>query len=823
MDDPYFGGAVQDHGAHTVSVQSLVAPDEGRWQEHLAARIVPPVPSASWPVPDPGTFIGRAERHLSGDDFYRHLWTLGYHLGPSFRWIRDVWILGDEALIRYAEPAEMNENPASYEIHPGLLDSVLQSAVTFAVGLPGEDATEQTALGIPFAAARLAFPGRPVPGRELWGHVRATRRHDGGAGDLLHIEAADLHVFYPGGGTVLAVEGFRFRQAPRALLQRSLREGGDLAYALSWVEQEPAAEGTVTRMWRIAVVGADHVPGLPEELESLGHQVTVMGADDHDGAADLIVDTSFRAPDGTAPDDALAAVLALTERLRAVPRHIPYAVLCADGAHAAPVRESLYGLLAALEAEQPDRRLLRVTLAEGWDDATVAEALVRSLDEDVPETRLKIGAGEVRTARLRPVDRGDGDSARVSGDGAALITGGLGALGLSVAGFLARRGVRSIALMGRSAPDEAARKVIDELTARGVRVHVLRGDVSEPQACRRAVAEAARDLPLRAVLHLAGVNDDNAFDNLTTASFEKVFAAKAHGAANLAAELRDHELDAFVLFSSASGVLGTAGQANYAAANGCLDGMAESLRAAGVRATSIDWGAWVPQAKGGMAASAATRRAIERMGVRALSDDEAEELLQQAVEEGHTRLVAVALDPERYIENAAGHPRAALLAGLAVPRPRRTTPEADGRPRGWLAGVLAGMDPADRDDRLRDTLRDMVGDVLGAAVLIDDDLGFGDIGLDSIMVIDLRTRLSHALGEDLPATVALDHPTVGQLSAHLAELLLPADPGPADENGPVDENGPADQVATPPAEIDPADLSLDELIQAVRTDLASKR
>ncbi|GAA4520927.1 hypothetical protein GCM10023191_098530 [Actinoallomurus oryzae] len=813
--------AIQDHGARTVSVQSLIDPDTNRWQEHLAARVVPPDPAASWPVPDAGAFVGGAERHLSGDDFYQHLRTLGYHLGPSFRWIREVWIRGDEALVRYAEPPEMNEDPAGYEIHPGLLDSVLQSTVAFAVGLPGSEAAEQGALGIPFAAARLAFPGRPVPGRELWGHVRATRQ-DRESDDLLHIDAADLHLFYPGGATVLAVEGFRFRRAPRALLQRSLRESTVHAYTLSWTPRRPAAdaaEAVAGHRRHVAVIDRDGgSAGLRRALESTGHRVTAAAAGElGDEVPDLIVDASFADADASTPDDALASVIALAERLREVPREVPYAVLCAGDEHAAPVRESLYGLLTALETEQADRRLLRVTLAGGWDDATLARALLGSLDEGVPETRLKIGAGEVQVARLSAADRSDAAEDTVIGEGAALITGGLGALGLSVAAFLARKGVRSIALMGRSAPDEAARKVIRELTELGVRVHVVRGDVTAPQTCRRAVAEAGRDQPLRTVLHLAGVNDDHAFDALTPAAFETVFAAKARGAAALAAELRDHELDAFVLFSSASSVLGTAGQANYAAANGYLDGLAESLRARGLPATSIDWGAWIPRVKGGMAASSAVERAIERMGTRALTDEEAEELLGLAVDGGHTRLVAVALDAERYLANAAGHPRAELLAELGVKREGPSEPEPDGRPRGWLADGLAGTDPVDRDDRLRDAVRDMVAGVLGAPAPAEDDVGFSELGLDSIMVIDLRTRLAHALGADLPATVALDHPTVGQLATHVTGLLFGEEPGPAGENDVTGRGGAGDEDGA----ADPADLSFDELVEAVRADLTS--
>ncbi|OEJ47678.1 hypothetical protein AR457_29550 [Streptomyces agglomeratus] len=855
----------REERARTVSVQSLLDEERGRWQEHLAARIVDAGPredtgrGALLP-PDPAAFAASADRHLSGADFYTHLRSLGYHLGPSFRWIRDAYIRGDEALIRFTEPEEMSESPDGYEIHPGLLDSCLQSAVAFAVS--GDPVTEEEGLAIPFAIARLSSPRRPVPGQELWGHVRAVR-HDRQDDGLLQVESADLHMF-DGGGTVLAVDDFRFRRAPRSLLERSLREGSQHTYDLTWTAPkppEPTGNDGVTRR-RIALLGAGTATGdaVRAACEALGHEVESV-REDAAGAphADLVVDARFvQVPAGTeGPSGALASAVALTAGLRAADRRVPYAVLGAMGDGTATpgdtcgVREALWGLLTSLEAEQDDRRLLRVGLATGWDPSVLAAALTRAVDEGVPETRLAVGADGVRVARLVPYDTeapaadggadADGAGGRAAGTGgAALITGGLGALGLSAAAFLARRGVTAITLVARSAPDAAARAVIGELTDRGVRVSTVRGDVTDPEACREAVERAGLDAPLRTVLHLAGATDDQAFDHLGADSFDTVFAAKAGGAANLARALEGHDLDAFVFFSSASVVLGSAGQANYAAANGYLDGLAMSLRARGVPATSVNWGPWVPGGKGGMAASAAAGRAMERQGLRPLTDEEAEEALR-AVLSGAAgpRLVAVAMDREQYAARLEGHPRAALLQALA-PRSPRAAGSAPAR--GWLARQLTGLSHEDLTDRLREAVRTMAGDVMGDHSAVVDDLGFTETGLDSIMVIDLRTRLSHALDADLPATVALDHPTVVQLVAHVAGLLFPAAES-AESAEPTASGRPAEPPTAPrpaettepaePAQLagarptaaatDLGELSFEELVQAVQADVVTEK
>ncbi|TXS51894.1 SDR family NAD(P)-dependent oxidoreductase [Streptomyces sp. t39] len=832
--------------ARGIGVHSLLDPERGRWQQHLAARIGEPSGPAAADArraapPDPVSFAAGADRHLTGDAFYAHLRALGYHLGPSFRWIGEVWIRGQEALVRFVEPAEMNESPDGWEIHPGLLDSCLQSAVAFAV--TGDEVSEDDGLAIPFAVARLSFPRRPVPGQELWGHVRAVVE-DGTDDGLLQVKAADLHMFDGSGATVLAVDDFRFRRAPRAVLERSLRDGAAHTYRLAWTPQHaPAAvDGTAARALRIALLGETTPAGraLHTALAAQGHLVDAVTGAGGGPRPDLVLDARFTAEqDGeraAGPSAARAAALELAAALRASERTVPYAVLAAADAAGAPVRETLWGMLASLEAEQTDRPLLRVGLGPGWEAAPLAAAVTRAVTAGVPEPWLTVGGDGVSVARLVPHDgdtgRADGAGGRPAGrGGAALITGGLGALGLSSAGFLARAGITALTLMGRSAPDATARTVVDELTARGVRVTVVAGDVTDPEACRAAVAAAGEHAPLRTVLHLAGVNDDRTFERLDEDAFATVFAAKAEGAANLVAALDGQDLDALVLYSSASAVLGSAGQANYAAANGYLDGLAALLRARGIPATGVDWGPWAPKARGGMAASAATGRAMERRGLRPLTDEEAEETLATVLAGGTGgRLVAVAMDRDGYAGQLEGHRRGALVRQLVS----RTARTAAAQPRrGRLAAELAGLDAEERGERLHREIRALAGEVLGDPGAIADDVGFTETGLDSIMVIDLRTRLSDALGADLPATVALDHPTVSQLVAYVTGLLFtaepaaaPAPPGdaadPARAAAPGAHTAPATAAQDTAPEADPAELSFEELVQAVQADVGTE-
>ncbi|MGW4496489.1 SDR family NAD(P)-dependent oxidoreductase [Streptomyces sp. NPDC004376] len=754
-------------GVEKVSVVSLVDPENTRWIEHVSGRVGKPAP-APHPAPDPEEFIASAEQHFSGDECYAFMRALGYTLGPSFCWIADVWVRGDESLVRYAQPV-LPDDPADYEIYPGLIDSFFQSTVGFMIDT---DVSESSSLSIPFAAAKISVPGRPRAASELYGHVRALE-----FSELPHgrrrVDMADLHIFTEDGGSVFVAEQFRVRQAPRTVLEGSLRAASSMAYEVVWVEQpqptEPPLGGRT-----VALLGEcpELVPRLETALRAQGHRVVVepgvasLATEDD---FDLIVDARFCTADlTTAADDVLAASIRLTATLQNAGRRTPYAVLTDGASSASPLREALSGLLTALEAEAPDRRLIRATLAEGWTPSALARVLSHSLDSGIPETRLAVGGDGVLVARLKRVDDHPG---KAEWKGSALITGGLGALGLSTAKLLAERGVRTITLMGRSDPDSTARHAIGGLEAMGVRVNVVSGDVRDPAACARAVVSAGEHEPLAAVFHLAGETKDRAFEHLTPADFERVFAAKAQGADVLAAATRNADLRILVFFSSASAVLGSRGQANYAAANGYLNGLVETLRSAGTPAKSIQWGPWIPDVTGGGMAAAISDSGSFESGIRALGDEEAARLWDLTVAGPSSTPVAVSADFETYAADVSGGPREPLVSGLYIADKRAKTADEDAFEKGWLRQQLQATEPTERMDVLSVAIREMVLDVLGEDD-IDTELDFEDMGIDSIMSIDLRNRLAHALDVELPATIAIDYRNVGEMAGFATSVAL---------------------------------------------------
>ncbi|WP_165986785.1 type I polyketide synthase, partial [Streptomyces sp. YIM 98790] len=815
--DPEPAGGPGAGSGRPVGVHSLLDPERGVWTRHLHGRLGDQAPGA--PAVDREEFIASAERHFDGRTFYSYFAALGYNLGPSFRWIAEVWVRGEEALIRYATP-ELPDDLGDYELYPGLIDSLFQSMAAFMVD---DEIHSAATLSIPFSAARLSFPARDAHPDEMWGHV-VVRNADPLPNGRLRVDLADLHMFTSDGKSTLVADHFRIRAARRATLRQSLRDGQAHAYRTTWMA-EPRLEGRGGTGRTLAVLGGTTPDGarITEALTAHGHTV-LPGPDD---SADMVID--LRLPEQDAPTSSAAAMagsLALADTLRSLPRRTPYAVLARSAASAAPVREALFGLLTALETEDAERRLLRVTLDDGWQPEAVAGTLAHLVDDltgdsgHSPELRITLGGEGVRVARLTaaaPVGEEPGWTGK-----AVLLTGGLGGLGLSAARMLARQGVAALTLMARREPGEQARAVIDGLRAGGCVVEVFTGDISDPADCAAAVAAAGRHAPLSAVLHLAGATADRAFDQLTPEDFETVFAAKARGAENLAMAAGCQSLDAFVLYSSAAAVLGNPGQANYAAANGYLSGLAASLRANGVPATAVEWGPYVPGSGGGMADSAAMRRAVEKLGIEPLDDETAEPLLALAATDGESRLLAVHLDPVRYAEAVGEHPRAAYTAELARLAGRETGTErgeqaaAAGRERGWLRDMLAGLGPDDRDTALRATLATVVGEILGEPdAVADPHRGFEEAGLDSIMVLDLGDLLSHGLDTELPSTVAIDYPTVRELSAYITDLSSftsgPSEPAPA----------PAPAAPEPVPALSLADLTDEELLRAVQNDLTA--
>jgi acyl carrier protein/short-subunit dehydrogenase len=353
-----------------------------------------------------------------------------------------------------------------------------------------------------------------------------------------------------------------------------------------------------------------------------------------------------------------------------------------------------------------------------------------------------------------------------------LITGGTGTLGGLVAGHLAAAGrARNVTLASRSGPGApGVAALAASVAAAGAGVQVTACDAADRVALGGLLARVP---DLTTVVHTAGVLDDGVIGSLTPERVDAVMRPKADAAWNLHQLTAGLDLDAFVLFSSAAGVFGGAGQGNYAAANVFLDALAAHRRAAGLPATSVAWGMWA--AASGMTAhlSEEERSRVNRDGMTALTEADGLALLDAAAARDDALLVASRLDLAGLRGRvASGAEVPPLWLALAGDRARPAAAAADHGTES-LRDRLAMMPAPERDGMLLDLVRGRAAAVLGhgSAEAIEPGRPFTELGFDSLTAIELRNQLHAAVGLRLSATSVFDYPTPAVLAAHLGREL----------------------------------------------------
>ena len=353
-----------------------------------------------------------------------------------------------------------------------------------------------------------------------------------------------------------------------------------------------------------------------------------------------------------------------------------------------------------------------------------------------------------------------------------LVTGGLGAIGLDVAEWLAAQGVGALALLGRSGASPAAAERIARLRERGTRVDVFACDVSDRAALAAVLARIDGELPpLAGVWHAAGILDDATLGQLDEGRFARVFAPKVAGAVHLHELTRARPLDAFVLFSSVASLLGWPGQGNYAAANSFLDALAHHRRELGLPGLSVNWGAW---SGAGMAATReqSDRDRFARRGLRLMDSERALAALTDAQRLGRAQVGILALDFGAF-SGAGGAPGTRLMLSDLAEKARTNGESAAVLAPRDLAGEVAAAPASRRRAIVAARVREQALRTLGLAAdfPLDARQGLRDVGLDSLMAVELRNALQQMAGQPLPSTLLFDFPTVEALSAHLLQAV----------------------------------------------------
>ncbi|MCE7550791.1 type I polyketide synthase, partial [Streptomyces thermodiastaticus] len=679
---------------------------------------------------------------------YDRLTGAGYDYGPAFRCLRALWRGADGDL--YAEvrlPGDQQEAATRFALHPALLDSVLHPLV-----LHGMDGMEPGVLQLPFAWSGATV--HAVGATALRVRISADPRTG----------TAALTLADPTGEPVAAVASLTLRPVARDRIAQAAGGPAPL-YVVDW----PTVPAPVSLPpTRIELTG-----DTPELAEAQGCDVAVVRVGTQ--AADLGADTAgetqrvLRLVQAFLLDERLADV-----RLAVVTQRAVAVLPGEDVPH--PAAAPVWGLIRSAQSEHPGRLTL-VDLDGTADDAS----LDRALATEEPQIAVRNGRLHVpRLVRARhrpavhPARSATGTTAPGQlASGTVLVTGGTGGLGALVARHLvASHGVRRLLLCSRRGPKApGARELLDELTALGAEVTVAAVDVADREAVAGLLSRVPASHPLTAVVHTAGVLDDATVASLTPDRLRAVMRPKWDGAWHLHELTKDLRLTAFVLFSSVSGLIGAAGQANYAAANAALDALAAHRRAHGLPAVSLAWGLW--DGSHGMGATLGDEDLARwtRAGFSPLTPEQGLGLFDLALAGGDDALLVPALlNPTGPGAETDAMPP--LLRGPVGPgtSPARRTATSGPEEAGtaW-ARELAALPEDERSGEVLELVRTVVADVLGHATPagVDPERAFKDIGLDSLGAVELRNRLSTRTGVRLPATAVFDHPSPVALADHL--------------------------------------------------------
>jgi myxalamid-type polyketide synthase MxaB len=377
-----------------------------------------------------------------------------------------------------------------------------------------------------------------------------------------------------------------------------------------------------------------------------------------------------------------------------------------------------------------------------------------------------------------------GEAPTVRGDASYLVTGGLGGLGLKVASCLVSAGARQLVLAGRSGASRHAQSEIEELRRRGASVDIVQGDVSNPADAAAMIDACQRVAPLRGVIHAAGVLREALVGSQSAASFASVMAPKVRGGWELHRLTRGLPLDFFVCFSSMAALTGSPGQANYAAANAFLDSLATMRRAEGLPGLSIQWGPW---AEVGMAAGLAFGAGIEKLSV-----DDGLEALRTLLKptrgtRGEIGVMKVRWDvftnrwpsPDslNYYSALVGQSRGAALA-----------------PTDNFSETLRSAPQPVRRQLLEQHIHEAVRQVLGlsASYEIKNNEAWTTLGVDSLMMVEIKNRLERSLRLTLPVELLLRDVSIRSVAEFaLGKLAAP----PVEETPPGQVLPPEDAVA----------------------------
>ncbi len=594
--------------------------------------------------------------------------------------------------------------------------------------------------------------------------------------------------------------------------QRATQSIADDRYEIRWekiaavpVGADTGAEST----WILVGGDPDAVQPLVDVLTARGHQHRILGLPTSDADEEKLVDalrtaavhdSMLRIVHVAALDadldsktvPSMQSLLRMQHRILGGTRRLFRAAIAAelrrpiwvvtrgaqrvtDADTVSPDQSCLWGFGRAASLELPqvwgglaDLSVNRENATEEW--SRLINRITAPHDSSIQEDQVALRDQAVLVPRLvRRAEQPTGTPLELRSDASYLVTGGLGSVGLEIAGHLAAHGAKHLVLTSRRAPSDAAQQRIDALAEQhGCEFRVVAADVADAHDVARLLTTVAAELPpLAGIVHAAGEIGTTPLSNLDDAEIDRVFAGKVWGAWHLSEVATDLQLDFFISTSSIASVWGGFGQTAYGAANAFLDGLAWRLREQGISGISVNFGPW----SAGMA-DAESRARLDQRGVQTLSPADALAGLADVMAASSVQGVVARIDWARFLPLYQQAGRRAFLAGLE-PEVPDSAPTVTPTGKTQLVERLAGAPVQQRRKLLTDYLRDAVAEVTRVdAAEIREDAGFFDLGMDSLMAVELRRRLEQGTASEIPVTLVMDHPRLSDAVDYLLDEVL---------------------------------------------------
>ena len=701
---PEAGPTAGDDGAE--------ASDPG-WVRHASGTLTAGEPgrqdfdAVAWPPP------GAEPVDTAG--FYDELADAGVGYGPSFQGLEAAWKLGEETYAEITLAEEQSSEAGRFGVHPALLDAALHPAFI------GADGSHEAVLPFSFGGVSL-YEARGATALRV--RVRFDDR------GRLELAAADQE-----GNPVASIAAVVTRPVDLTKL----------------AGRDTAAEALLRFEW-----GRIELPAAAGDAEPPTVATFVCAPDpelDPAAAAHAICAKVLeRLQEEIAGEDSGTRTAFVTTGAMAV--------AVADSAD--PAAAAVWGLVRSAQSEHPGRFTLI--------DSDVSEAALASALQVTDEPQLALREGVATAPRLAKVTADPlAEPPAFDPEGTVLVTGGLSGIGAITARHLAERhGVKHLLLTSRRGPEApGAAELLAELAELGAEASAVACDVSDRDQLEGLLAQVAPEHPLTAVFHSAGLIEDGVVESLDPARLDAVLAPKADAAWHLHELTADLDLAAFVLYSSAAASFGSPGQANYAAANSFLEGLAQRRRAEGLAATAIGWGMW-GEGTGTAELEEADRARIARTGLLPIETAQGLALLDRAVAGEPALSLAVPFDPAVLRTAAGAGMLPPLFSGLVTVNRRRASAAT-----GALARRLGAVPEEEREELVLTFVREHAAAILGhpSPKAIDPGANFKDLGFDSLGAVELRNRLAQAAGVQLEATLVFDHPTPELVGRHLLSVV----------------------------------------------------